>query len=87
MFKKFGITCDEAALICTKSQYKEASLFEKLKLNWHFLQCVICKVYSNQNNKMTVLFKIKATDCKQYKNRLSKAEKEKLAVEFKKMKP
>lgn len=86
MFKKNGITCDEAALICNKSQYKEASLSEKLKLNWHFLQCQICKLYSNQNNKMTVLFKKRAFDCKQRKNRLSTVEKEKLALEFKKMK-
>ncbi len=85
MFKKFKITCDEATTICDKSQYKEASFLEKLRLNWHFLQCKFCKLYSVQNNKMSLLFGIKAADCKQHKNCLSKADKEKLAAEFEKM--
>ena len=85
MFGKFGITCEEAALICNKSQYKEASFLEKLRLNWHFLHCKICKLYSNQNNKMTVLFKVKA-DCSQHKKHLSKVDKEKLATALNKVK-
>lgn len=80
------ISCDEATLICDKSQYKEATLAEKLKLNGHFFQCKICRLYSNQNNRMTFLFQIKAINCKQHKNCLSQAEKEKLAIELKKVK-
>ena len=85
MFKKFNITCDEATKICDKSQYKEASFKEILRLNWHFLQCKICKLYSNQNNKMSLSFGIKAADCKQHKKCLSEADKENLTVAFKKM--
>jgi len=84
MFKKFKITCDEATTICDKSQYKEASLLEILKLNWHFLYCKFCKLYAVQNNKMSLLFKVKAADCKRHKRCLSKMEKEKLASELKK---
>jgi hypothetical protein len=86
MFKKINITCNEASAICNKSQYKEATFLEKLRLNWHFLQCKICRLYTNQNNKMTLLFKMKSIDCKQHKKYLSKMDKEKLAIEFKKMK-
>lgn len=86
MFKKLMISCDEATLICDKSQYSEATFKEKLKLNWHFLQCKICKLYSDQNNRMTLLFRTKATNCKKHKNCLSKADKEKLATEFNKIK-
>jgi hypothetical protein len=85
MFKKFKITCDEATTICDKSQYKEASLLEIVKLNWHFWQCKFCKLYSIQNNRMSLLFKVKAADCKQHKKCLSKMDKEKLATELEKM--
>jgi hypothetical protein len=86
MFKKISITCDEATTICDKNQYKEATLSQKLRLNWHFVHCKICRLYTNQNNKMTRLFSMKVSDCKQHKNCLSKADKDKLSVEFNKMK-
>lgn len=85
MFKNFKITCDEATTICDKSQYKEASLLEILRLNWHFLQCKVCKLYTKHNTKLSLLYKMKAADCKQHKKCLSQADKEKLAVEFEKM--
>jgi len=37
MFKKLNITCKQAVAICDKSQYKEATFFEKIQLNIHFL--------------------------------------------------
>jgi hypothetical protein len=86
MFEKFMISCDEATLICDKSQYKEATLAEKLKLNWHFMQCKICRLYTIQNNRMSILFRMKSTACKQHKNCLSQIDKEKLSTELKKMK-
>ncbi|WP_026776154.1 hypothetical protein [Polaribacter sp. Hel_I_88] len=85
MFKKFNITCDEATTICDKSQYKEASFTEILKLKWHFLQCKVCKLYSIHNKKMSLFFRVIAADCKKNKKKLSEADKEKLAVEFKKI--
>ncbi len=36
MFKKLNITCKQAVAICDKSQYKEATFFEKIQLNIHF---------------------------------------------------
>lgn len=76
MFKFLFITCDEATMICDKSQYGEATAWEKVKLNIHFLQCKICRMYTKQNNKMSDLFKMKAADCKKEKPCLSALEKE-----------
>ena len=76
MFKFLFITCDEATMICDKSQYGEATAWEKIKLNIHFLQCKICRMYTKQNNKMSDLFKMKAADCKKEKPCLSASDKE-----------
>ena len=78
MFKKFKITCDEATAICDKAQYGEASFYEKLQLNWHILMCKICALYSKQNKKMSHLFKMKASDCKNETKCLSNMDKEAL---------
>jgi hypothetical protein len=86
MFKKLNITCDEATTICDKSQYNEASFFEKVQLNWHLLQCKICSLYVKQNRKMTALFNLKSAECKEETKCLSKLEKEALHKEFEKIK-
>lgn len=49
------ISCDEAAVICNKSQYKEASLSEKLKLKLHMLFCSTCAVFSKKNKLLSTL--------------------------------
>ncbi len=49
------ISCDEAVHICNKSQYREATLFEKLRLKLHILICKSCSVFSKKNKKLTVL--------------------------------
>lgn len=79
---KFIISCDEATTICDKSQYGEATLFEKIKLNFHFLLCKICGLYAKQNGKMTKVYKMKAIDCKKEQRCLSKIEKEHLKKEL-----
>ena len=76
MVKKFMITCDEATAICDKSQYSEASFFEKIKLSFHLFICKICAKYSKQNKKMTVVFKMKADSCKKQSPCLSTNDKE-----------
>ena len=53
------ITCDEATAICDKSQYKEASFFEILKLRVHLLLCKKCGLYSKQNAVMSKCFEKK----------------------------
>jgi glutamate synthase domain-containing protein 2 len=47
------LSCDEATCICDKSQYKEASFFEKIKLNLHLLLCKKCGMYTKQNGIMS----------------------------------
>lgn len=47
------ISCEEATIICTKSQYNEATFLEKVKLSIHILQCKICAKYAKQNGKLT----------------------------------
>lgn len=49
------ISCDEAAVICNKSQYKEASLSEKFKLKLHMLFCSTCTAFSKKNKQLTIL--------------------------------
>ncbi len=49
------ISCEEAAVICNKSQYKEASLSEKFKLKMHMLFCRTCAVLSKKNRQLTTL--------------------------------
>ena len=64
MFKKLNITCKQAVAICDKSQYKEATFFEKIQLNIHFLCCKICTKYSKQNVFLTKLCRNKSNDDK-----------------------
>jgi len=53
MSNKLFINCDEATLLCTKNQYKEASFFEKIQLNIHMMRCKVCGLYSKQNTKLS----------------------------------
>jgi hypothetical protein len=86
MSTKLFITCDEATTICTKNQYKEASFWEKIKLNIHLLTCKICGLYSKQNTKLTEVcdkhlhkpdceHKLSETDKKVLKEKLAEADK------------
>ena len=76
MFKRLMITCDEATTICDKSQYGEASFFEKIKLGFHLVMCKICARYSKQNKTMTAVYKIKADSCRKETPCLSTKDKE-----------
>lgn len=49
------INCEEAAHICNKSQYNEASLWEIIKLKFHHLYCKVCLNHSRRNSKLTKL--------------------------------
>ena len=72
---KFIISCDEATTICDKSQYGEATFFEKIKLNFHFIICKVCGKYSKQNAKLSKVYKMKAHDCKKDKHCMSTEDK------------
>ncbi len=49
------ISCEKASIICNKSQYNEASWFEKLKLRFHLAYCKTCSKYSAKNTQFTTL--------------------------------
>jgi hypothetical protein len=53
MSKKLIINCDEATSICDKNQYKEASLWDKMRLGLHIFLCKHCGAYSKQNYLVT----------------------------------
>lgn len=69
------LTCDEATKICDKNQYGEASLWEKIKLNFHMMFCKVCGLYSKQNTVMTKCYE-KHKDIYDKKKCLAPEEKE-----------
>ena len=50
---KLTIPCDEANHVCDKTQYKEASLWEMIKLNIHLIYCRACRKYTKNNTSLT----------------------------------
>ena len=82
MKKKYNIfvPCEEAQHTCDKSQYKEATLMEQLRLNIHLVFCKACQKYVASNNKLTKLInKEKATT-----KTMDKSEKKELEQLFNK---
>lgn len=61
--RNFLIKCDKANHICDKSQYEEASLFEKIKLNLHLIFCSFCRKYSKNNLKLTDCIEKSNVEC------------------------
>jgi len=51
--RKIKISCEEAATICTKTQYGESSLLDRIKLSLHLVYCKVCRLYSKQNTQLT----------------------------------
>jgi len=49
------ISCEKAALICNKTQYKESTFWEKLKLRYHLMMCKTCSAFTQQNTEFTTL--------------------------------
>ncbi|MGB5315996.1 MAG: hypothetical protein WBN56_08330 [Robiginitalea sp.] len=49
------ISCDKAAVICSKTQYREAGFRERLQLWMHLLVCKTCTSFSRKNGKLTNL--------------------------------
>lgn len=72
------ISCDEANHTCDKSQYKEASLWEKIKLNIHLIYCRACRKYTKNNTKLSKLMKNDDVDC------IELSEKERMRESFQK---
>lgn len=81
--KLFKVTCDEATIICDKSQYKESTAWEKIKLNIHFLQCKVCRLYTKHNNFISILINgSKDSLCNKHQNYLSTQEKDEIKKEL-----
>jgi hypothetical protein len=55
MRRKIRISCKEANHVCDKTQYKEATLWEKIKLSIHLIYCKVCRKYTKKNTKLTSL--------------------------------
>lgn len=79
------ISCEEATMICTKIQYKEATFLEKVKLNIHLLTCKICGKFTKQNAQLTKVCD-KHLHEKELKSMLSEAEKEAIKEKMNKAK-
>lgn len=60
---KLFLKCDEANHVCDKTQYKEASFLEKLKLTIHLIYCSYCRKYSKNNAKLTESVKKSNVEC------------------------
>jgi O-acetyl-ADP-ribose deacetylase (regulator of RNase III) len=64
MKKRFlFISCEEAKHICDKSQYGEATIWEKLELNLRFVWCRVTKAYVKRNQKLTSAVKKANVKC------------------------
>ena len=75
----FKISCDDATVICDKSQYKESTLLEKLTLMIHFISCKMCRLYTKRNNFLTALVNSnKESLCNEPKKGFNEKEKENL---------
>ncbi|MEZ4792648.1 MAG: hypothetical protein R2783_04055 [Gelidibacter sp.] len=71
------ISCEEAYEICDKSQYGEATLLERLKLNLRYIWCRFTQAYVKRNRKLTQT--IKASQVQS----LHPSEREQLLEKFK----
>lgn len=77
------ISCDEATKICDKNQYNEASLLEKIKLNFHLFLCKKCGLYSKQNNILTKCYEVHKNADGKNEHCLSEEDKKHLEKELK----
>ncbi len=76
---KIFIPCNDANHVCDKTQYKEASLWEKIKLNIHLIYCRACRKYTKNNTKLTKAITKSEVEC------LDKKCKETMKLNFEKV--
>lgn len=60
---KIILPCDEANHVCNKTQYNDASLWEKIILNIHLIYCRACRKYTSNNGKLTKVMKKSKVEC------------------------
>ncbi|RKS44926.1 hypothetical protein BC962_2598 [Gillisia mitskevichiae] len=78
--KTFLVDCSEAAKCCDKSQYKESSIAEKVKMLLHLVFCKNCRKYSSNNTRLTKL--IEKSNIQTCTEEQKKAWREKIKKEF-----
>lgn len=66
---KVFISCDNANHNCDKSQYNEATFWEKFKLNIHLIYCKACREYSSNNAKLSKVINNSDVDCLDLKDK------------------
>ncbi len=49
------ISCEEAATICHKSQYRESSFWDRIRLQLHVYYCKNCSQFVKKNTRLTSL--------------------------------
>ena len=67
------LECHEANHFCDKNQYKEATFWEKVRLNIHLIYCRACRKYTARNTKLSKAIrnpKVKTADKVALKQRL-----------------
>lgn len=60
---KVTLPCHEANHFCDKTQYKEASIWEMIKLNIHLLYCRACRKYTKNNSALTKVIAKSDVEC------------------------
>jgi len=76
---KMDTSCEKANHVCDKTQYNEASLWEKIKLNIHLLYCKACREYSKDNQNLSSAVKesdVQCLDCEAKENMKSQFQAE-----------
>ncbi|GAB5401288.1 MAG: hypothetical protein Aureis2KO_28730 [Aureisphaera sp.] len=67
------LECHEANHFCDKNQYKEATFWEKVRLNIHLIYCRACRKYTARNTKLSKAIRnptVKTADKNALKERL-----------------
>lgn len=57
------ISCEEAHHICDKSQYGEATFWERVKLSIRLSWCQVTRAYTKRNRKLTKTMNGANIDC------------------------
>ena len=57
MSSKILVNCKDANHYCDKSQYREASFWERVRLALHLVYCRKCQKYTARNQNLTKLMK------------------------------
>ncbi|NRA94222.1 MAG: hypothetical protein HRU26_16385 [Psychroserpens sp.] len=57
------ISCEEAHHICDKSQYGEATFWERVKLTIRLSWCKVTRAYTKRNRALTNAMKSSNVDC------------------------